>query len=421
MTKSNISIGGLILSFLITFLMSLFQIIFSYFSRIGFSRVLGEEKKSLREEIIEHYDELKIAIDYGRITFFLAFLVYAFLTLPGLTNWPFWFFSILLLAYILLFDYLPRLVFSLLKEETLRLFLPALRLLKFLLYPLLLLPRFFLIKEEKRQAAWRERETSEEEIETFIDEATEEGIIEKDQDELLRGVVEFGDRVVREVMTPRTKIVAIEKDATISELKDLFIREKYSRIPVYKDRLDNIEGMVMAKDLLEFSEEKQANQKIDFLIRPVLFVPETMAVKDLLKEFKKVKQKMAIVVDEYGGVSGLITMEDLLEEIVGEIQDEYDIEEPQIIVEKPNSFLVRGETEIEELEELLDTELSEDEFLTVNGLLNQRLGRLPRKGEKLEIAGLTFEVLEVDDKSIKKVRLTRTRTDSQDKNTEKDK
>jgi len=420
MVKSNFLIAGLILSFLITFLLSLFQIIFSYFSRVGFSRVLGEEKKSLREDIVDHYDELKIAIEYGRNIFLIAFLIYAFLILPVLAKWPFWVFLILLVVYVLVFDYLPRLVFLLLKEKTLRFCLPALRFFKLLFYPLLILPGLLLNKEEKRQAKWHERETSEEEIETFIDQATEEGIIEKDQNELLRGVVEFGDRVVREIMTPRTRIVAIEKEATVEELKDLFIREKYSRIPVYKDRLDNIEGMVMAKDLLEFSRENQAGLKIDFLVRPVVFVPETMAVKELLKEFKKVKQKMAIVVDEHGGVSGLVTMEDLLEEIVGEIQDEYDTEEAQIIVEKPGSYLIQGETEVEELEELLDSELSEDDFLTVNGLINQRLGRLPRKGEKLEIAGAMFEILEVDDKSVKRARVTRSKERNKAEKTEKD-
>ena len=405
MTSSDYLIIGLVLSFLLTFLLSFFQIIFSYFSRIGFSRILGEEKTSLKEKILNHYDELRIAIDYGRNIFFLAFLVYLFLILPALTQWPLWLFLTLLLVYLLFFDYLPRLVFSWLKERSIKFFLPALRPLTLILSPLLLVPRFFLSREEKWQSLSRGKETSEEEIETFIDEATEEGIIEKDQDELLRGVVEFGDRLVKEIMTPRTKMVAVEKETTVGEMKEVFIREKYSRVPVYKERLDNIEGMVMAKDLLEFSQEQNAERKIDFLIRPVLFVPETMVVKDLLKEFKKAKQKLAIVVDEYGGVAGLVTMEDLLEEIVGEIQDEYDIEEPQIIVEKPETFLVRGETEVEELEELLDRELAEEDFLTVNGLIQQHSGRLPKKGEKLELAGLLFEILEVDDKSIKKVRV----------------
>ncbi|HEK86666.1 MAG: hemolysin family protein [Candidatus Saccharicenans sp.] len=415
MTTDKILIAGLAISFLLTFLMSLLQIIFAYFSRVSFSRVLGEEKKSLREEILEKYDELKIAIDYGRSIFFVAFLIYFSLIFPRLSAHPLWLFLLLILIFALFFDYGPRFIFYLFREKTLLLFLPALRILKACLYPLLILPRLFLKKEEQQQTAWREHEASEEEIETFIDEATEEGIIEKDQDELLRGVVEFRDRLVREVMTPRTKIVAIEKDSTINQLKQLIIREKYSRLPVYKERLDNIEGMVMAKDLLEFSDREQGEQKIEPLIRPALFVPETMAIKDLLKEFKKVKQKMAIAVDEYGGVSGLVTMEDVLEEIVGEIQDEYDIEEPQIIVEKPGSYLIRGETEVEDLEELLGTDLAEDDFLTINGLLNQRLGRLPKKGEKLEIGGLSFEVLEVDEKSVKRVRLIHSSKETKDK------
>lgn len=403
---------GLILSFLVTFVLSFLNVVFSSYSRIGFSRIL-EENSPLKEEVLEHYDELKIAIDYGRIAFLLAFVIYTCLVFPGLAGWPFWGFLLFLALYLILFDYLPRLLLLALREKQLKFFLPVLIPVKFMLYPLLLVPRFFLKREEERQAAWRTHETTEEEIETFIDEATEEGIIEKDQNELLRGVVEFGDQMVREIMTPRSRMVAVDIESTVGQLMEVFIREKYSRIPVYRERLDNIQGMVMAKDLLEFSDPDQSGRKIDFLVRPVMFVPETMAVKRLLKEFKKVKQKLAIVVDEYGGVSGLVTMEDLLEEIVGEIQDEYDIEEPQIVAERPDTYLVQGETEVEDLEELLGSELSEENLLTVNGLLQQHLGRLPRPGEKLELAGLSFEILEVDDKSIKKVRVMRKRADSQ--------
>ncbi|HRD02694.1 MAG TPA: hemolysin family protein [Candidatus Saccharicenans sp.] len=402
-----LELAGLILSALLCFLMSLFHTTFSYYSRIGFSRLLGQEKNQVKQKILDHYDELKIAVDYARMFFFLAFLVYAFLLWPKVNLWPLWLFLGLVLIYLILFDYLPRLTFYLLRERGLLIFLPALRGLIWLLTPALILPRFLLKKEEKRQPAVHTHEASDQEIDTFIYEATEEGIIEKDQNELLRGVVEFGDQLVREIMTPRTKMVAIEREATIRELKELICREKYSRIPVYKDRLDNIEGMVIAKDLLQYTDEQQISRKIDFLIRPVVFVPETMMVKELLKEFKKARQKMAIVVDEYGGVAGLVTMEDLLEEIVGDIQDEYDVEEPQIIVEKPETFLIRGETEIEDLEEILKTDLAEADYLTVNGLLNQYLGRLPRKGEKVKIGGFNFEVLEVDEKSIKRVRLTR--------------
>ncbi len=412
MSQSDFFLVGLILSFLLTFILSFLHVVFSSYSRIGFSRIL-EENSPLKEEILDHYDQLKIAIDYGRVAFLLAFVIYTCLVFPGLSGWPFWAFLLFLALYLLFYDYLPRLLLLALGEKNLKFFLPVLMPVKFLLYPLLLLPRFFLKKEEERQAAWRTHETTEEEIETFIDEATEEGIIEKDQNELLRGVVEFGDQMVREIMTPRSRMVAVEITTSLGQLKEVFVREKYSRIPVYRERLDNIQGVVMAKDLLEFSDQQQAGRRIDFLVRPVIFVPETMAVKRLLKEFKKVKQKLAIVIDEYGGVSGLVTMEDLLEEIVGEIQDEYDIEEPQIVAEKPDTYLVQGETEVEELEELLGSELSEENLLTVNGLLQQHLGRLPRPGEKLELAGLSFEILEVDDKSIRKVRLTRKRDDNQ--------
>ncbi|NPV82120.1 MAG: HlyC/CorC family transporter [Candidatus Aminicenantes bacterium] len=412
MSQADFLLVGLILSFLLTFILSFLNVVFSAYSRIGFSRIL-EENSPLKEEILEHYDELKIAIDYGRIAFLLAVVIYTVLVFPGLAGWPFWAFLLFLALYLLFFDYLPRLLLLALGEKNLRFFLPVLFPVKFILSPLLLLPRILLRREEERQAAWRTHETTEEEIETFIDEATEEGIIEKDQNELLRGVVEFGDQMVREIMTPRSRVVAVDIETTVGQLKEVFVREKYSRIPVYRERLDNIQGMVMAKDLLEFSDQEQAGRKIDFLVRPVMFVPETMVVKRLLKEFKKVKQKLAIVVDEYGGVSGLVTMEDLLEEIVGEIQDEYDTEEPQIVAEKPDTYLVQGETEVEDLEELLGRELSDENLLTINGLLQQHLGRLPRPGEKLELAGVSFEILEVDDKSIRKVRVTRKQADNQ--------
>jgi len=208
-------------------------------------------------------------------------------------------------------------------------------------------------------------------------------------------------------MTPREAMVCIRRDATIDNLKDLIIRDKYSRIPVYKDRLDNVDGIVMAKDLLEYSDEKHKSQPIEALIRPVAFVPESMPLADLLRELQKVKQKMAIVVDEHGGVSGLVTMEDAVEEIVGEIQDEYDTEEAQITENGPLDFTVSGATEVEELEELFDAELAEDDFVTIGGLVTRNLGRLPHKGESLTVDGLLIEILDVDQKKVKKLRIRR--------------
>ncbi len=407
MADSFLALLAWIICFLITLLLSILHIVFSYFSPIGLARILSDEKKSYRNEVIERYDEVRLVVDLARNVFLLTFAVCTLLWFPRLQLWPLWFFLVLLAAFFLFFDYLPRLILAILKDGALKIFLPTYQTFKFVLYPFLRLPLFFLHREEKRQASWREHETSKEEIETFIDEATEEGIIEKDENELLRGVVEFGDQLVRDIMTPRTRIVAIEREATVQELKELFIKEKFSRIPVYRERLDNIVGMVIAKDLLEFSAPEYATRQIDFLIRPVYFVPETMAIKDLLKEFKKVKQKLAMVVDEYGGVSGLVTMEDVLEEIVGEIHDEYDIEEPDIVVENPETYLVNGDTDIETLEELLQTELSDENFQTIGGLINQHLGRLPKKGDHLQLGELLLEILDVDEKSVKKVRIKR--------------
>ncbi|HYA49061.1 MAG TPA: hemolysin family protein, partial [Burkholderiales bacterium] len=246
---------------------------------------------------------------------------------------------------------------------------------------------------------------TEEELLALAEAAVEEEVIEEEERELIESIIEFGDTVVREIMTPRVNMVSIRRDATIDNLKDLIIREKYSRIPVFRDRLDNVEGVVMAKDLLEYADEKHKSQPIEALIRPVAFVPETMPVADLLKEFQKVKQKLAVVVDEHGSVSGLVTMEDVVEEIVGEIQDEYDTEEAQIVANGPLDFTVSGAAEVEELEELFDVDLAKDDFITVGGLIAHTLGRLPQKGEKLMVKGLAVEVLDVDQKRIKKLRI----------------
>lgn len=206
-------------------------------------------------------------------------------------------------------------------------------------------------------------------------------------------------------MTPRVDIICIKKDTTIKKLRTLVIKEKHSRIPVYKERIDNIEGIVIAKDLLEYSDDKHNSDAIEPLIRPVYFIPESMKVAELLKEFQKRKQKLAIVVDEHGGVSGLVTMEDLMEEIVGESQDEYDKDKVQFIEQNPFDYIVLGDAEVEELEDLFDLDLSQDDFITVGGLITHYLGRLPKQGEHIEIKGLSLEILDVDQKRIKKLRI----------------
>jgi len=405
MTMAYVTWTGLIFAFIAAFLLSLFHICLDSYSKISLSRFLENWDKAARAKILGDFEETRLAVEFLRILIILALVVYGFVVFPGSALRPLWLFLASLAVYGIFLDFIPRLLNSVGKHILLRMFLPAFPLVCFLASPLLLVSRNLLEREEQREEKEEYREASDEEIETFIDEATEEGIIDKGEDELLRSVVEFADTVVREVMTPRVNMVCLRKDATIDNLKDLIIREKYSRIPVYKDRLDNMEGIVMAKDILEYSDEKHKGQPIEALIRPVAFVPESMPVSGLLRELQKVKQKMAIVVDEHGGVSGLVTMEDVVEEIVGEIQDEYDTEEAQITENAPLDFTVSGATEVEELEELFDVELAEDDFITVGGLITHDLGRLPYKGETLTVKGLLLEVLDVDQKKVKKLRI----------------
>ncbi|MDH5707442.1 MAG: hemolysin family protein, partial [Candidatus Aminicenantes bacterium] len=222
-------------------------------------------------------------------------------------------------------------------------------------------------------------------------------------------VVVGADITVREIMTPRVDMACIRKDSTIGKLREVVVKEKRSRIPVYKDRVDNIEGVIIAKDLLEYADEESRKKPIEPLIRPVYFVPESMKVAELLKELQKRKQKLAIVVDEHGGVSGLVTMEDLVEEIVGEIQDEYDLEEVQIIEKGPFDYIISGDVEVEEVEELFDMEFAEESYITIGGLITHHLGRLPRLGEKIQLKGLSLETLEVGQRTVKKLRITKIR------------
>jgi len=393
--------AGFFLSFLAAFLFSLFHLSLSSFSKIALSRFLEDKDKKYRIKILDIYDEIKTAVSFLRVIFLIAFLVYLFTIFPRLRFWPLWLFLISLGVYFVLFDSLPRLLNALNKKRILSLFLPSYRLAHFLAYPLLAITKIKEPEEEQEEL----REASHEEIQTFIEEAQEEGIIETEERGLLKSVVEFGDTVVREIMTPRVDMAAIKSDTTIEKLRKLVIKEKRSRVPVYKDRVDNIEGIVIAKDLLEYADDKYKNDSIEPLIRPAYYVPESMKVSELLNELQKRKLKLAVVVDEHGGVSGLVTMEDLVEEIVGEIQDEYDREEIQIIERGPSDYIVSGDTEVEEIEELFDLEFAEDSYITIGGLITHHLGRLPEIGEKVQIKNLSLEILEVDQKTIKKLRI----------------
>jgi CBS domain containing-hemolysin-like protein len=389
--------------FVAAFGLSVFHLAIENHSKISLSRLLEKKDKNYRTRVIKLFDDIKMSVDFIRSILLIALVIFMFLVFRQSERKPLLFFLIFLAVYLVFFEGLPRLLNGLTRNRAVTVFLPSYRLLLLLASPLLVLSR--IISERKEEELAEVREASEEEIETFIDEAKEEGIIEKDEDRLLRGVVEFGDTLVREIMTPRVDMVLIREDATIEKLRELINLEQYSRIPVYKERVDNIEGIVLALDLLKFPGEDKRNEPIRPLIRPVHFVPESMKVSQLLKELQRRKEKLAIVVDEHGGVSGLATIEDIVEEIVGEIQDEYDTEEHLVTQNGPNDYTVSGEVKVEEVEDLLRTDLSSEDVITISGLVTSTLGRLPKKGDKLEVKGIALEVLEVDEKRVLKLRV----------------
>jgi CBS domain containing-hemolysin-like protein len=233
-----------------------------------------------------------------------------------------------------------------------------------------------------------------------------EGAISREEGrELLQSIVDFTETVVREVMTPRPDIVAIRADATIQDLRTLFREEQYSRMPVYRDNLDNLLGIVFVKDLVALP--PGAEPPLTTMMRPAYFVPESKRVSELLKEMQRRQAQMAIVVDEYGGTGGLVTVEDLLEEIVGEIRDEYDVESETVTDEGSGVFVFSGKVSVDEVRDRLGVEIEREGFETVGGYLLSSLGRMPYVGEVVEIDALSFEVLEVERRRVTKIRARR--------------
>jgi len=228
-----------------------------------------------------------------------------------------------------------------------------------------------------------------------------------DEGRLLRSVVDFGDTLVREVMTPRPDIVAIASESTIDDLRRLVQEHEYSRLPVFTENLDNIAGVIVVKDLIQMKEMPPGSAQISTIMRPASFVPETKRVADLLREFQNGRFQLAIVVDEYGGTAGLVTVEDVVEELVGEIRDEYDSEAELVVREADHAFIFSGKVAISEMVERLGVEIEEGEFETVGGWVLTRVGRVPSVGEHFTSDGLDVEIVEAERRRIHKVRIRR--------------
>jgi len=291
-------------------------------------------------------------------------------------------------------------------------FAPLLRAIAFLMRPLVSVSAFFQSLTELTNGEPEEKEaaTPAENIEALITAGTEEGLIEESDRELIQSVVEFGDKTVREVMTPRPNIVAVAADQSLENLRQLVITEQYSRIPVYEAGIDHIIGFVHVRDMFELDEDERQGRTVRELLRPIRFVPETKPVNDLLKEMQQDRAHMAIAVDEYGNTAGLVTLEDLVEEVFGEIQDEH---EPvaDVVEESSGHYVVSGNYSLDRLEELLDFRPAEEpESTTAGGLVSEWMGHVPRPGESVERQGIRIEVLKSNDLRVEQVRVSKVET-----------
>ena len=248
---------------------------------------------------------------------------------------------------------------------------------------------------------------TEDEIISMVDAGEEEGVIQSFEREMIRGVFDFGDTLVREVMVPRIDIAALEKSTPVQQALDTFLRLGFSRLPVYEGSIDEITGVLYAKDLLRYFSGEPRPQGISALARPPAFVPATKRVSELLRELQQSRTQMAIVVDEYGGTAGLVTMEDMLEEIVGEIRDEYDLEESRLVILSHDEVLANGLVSVGDLEDALELRLGVEDVDTVAGLVYSALGRIPVAGDRVEVSEVTLTVESVSGRRIRQVRVLR--------------
>jgi putative hemolysin len=257
-----------------------------------------------------------------------------------------------------------------------------------------------------------------EELKLIVERGGEQGILEAEEEQMINAVIELGDRRLHEVMVPRIAIVALPVSATLDEAIDVIVEEGHSRVPVYEESIDGVIGIVYAKDLLPVLKVgADARPTVRSLLRTPLFVPESMSIDDLLHEFQRRKVHIAMVLDEYGGTAGLLTIEDLLEEIVGEIQDEYDVEEPMIVRLSPDEARIDGRVDVDELGETFDITIpleDEDEYDTVGGLIFHRLGHVPRPGDEVRLDGLKLTVETTDGRRVGKVLAVRQRDPDDD-------
>jgi CBS domain containing-hemolysin-like protein len=285
--------------------------------------------------------------------------------------------------------------------------LPLLQLLLYIMMPFTVMLGFSLsVAALSKPHEPAEAEHPSEAVDALIEAGREEGILEESDRQLIQSVVEFGDKTVHEVMTPRPDIFAVPAGTSIEDFTAMLRDKPHSRVPVFGSSIDDIQGMVLAHDLIQIADDQAATTTVRTLLRPVMFVPETKKTSPLLREMQRENVHMAIVIDEYGAVAGLVTMEDLVEEIVGEIRDEHE-QAVDIVREAENAYVMKGNVDVGRLEDIFDLHLEPRETATVGGLVSALVGHIPHAGEVIEDDGLRFEVLESTDRKVEKVRVSR--------------
>jgi CBS domain containing-hemolysin-like protein len=306
---------------------------------------------------------------------------------------------------------LPFVLFTRTRGDWLAPLAPVLRLLVYLALPVTLVLSFCLSVAALAEEHPPEEPQPGDAVDALIEAGQDEGILQEGDKQLIQSVVEFGEKTVREVMTPRPEIVAVSADTSVEQFTELLRAKPYSRVPVYEGSIDHVKGIVFAHDVLQVADTEARAQTVGRMMKPVHFVPESLRVRSLLRELQKENQHMAIVVDEYGNVAGVVTLEDLVEEIVGEIRDEHEAR-ADIVRESDTSYVVPGRMDVDRLAELFGVRPEGRDAATVAGLVSELLGRIPAPGEVVEGDGLRFEVLEASSRRVERLRISRKRSES---------
>lgn len=393
---------------ILTIVFYMLEVSFKSFSRISLAGFLDDFENE-RIKAFDFIDKHEMVLNALRgFTFFLqlGLFTHSFILLKQLIPGPTERVVLLIISFLLLFNLLLYTISFSYKEGVLKrlIFLTPIAWVFF--YPVNLVFSFFI----KRNPEEKENETedlSEKELEVFFEEGTKEGVLEKVDKEMIESVIEFRDTLVKEIITPRVDMIYVDIEVGLDDLVKIINETKKSRYPVISGRIDNIEGIILSKDVFNYWNNNDNGKEFHIrkILRKAFFVPETMRIFELLKELQKSKIKFAIVSDEFGGVSGVVTMEDIIEEIVGEIHDEYD-EDTEQIVEEKDYLIVKGDTDIPELSNTLEIKLEEDEdYQTVAGFMSYKLGKIPDKTDTVTFEGYTFEVMEVEKNRVKKVKI----------------